>query len=455
MRNCGNGFGLLALSALLAESQSPAGESASPHRRARAKNVIFLFMDGGVSHVDSFDPKPALEKFHGRPIGNWKPSVRSQDVNPHRKWKKSPWSFAKHGQCGMAASELFPHIARHADDLCLVRSLVGEIPLHGAQNLLLHTGRLTGGAPSMGSWASYGLGTENQSLPGFVVLSNDWVPNGGLQLFSSAYLPAIHQASMFRAKGSPVDNIEPAAPALVQRAELDLLADRDRVFAISARDEVIESAIRNYETAWRMQRLVPELADVRGESLATQRAYGLDRGDSYQHDYSLQCLRARRLIEAGVRYIEITCPLTHANNSPWDQHTDLKRRHAENALITDQPIAALLGDLKARGLLDETLVVWAGEMGRTPHCATPDGRDHHVGGYSIWLAGGGVKAGITFGATDDLGMDAVENPITIHDLHATILDCLGLDHKRLTFRFGGRDMRLTDVHGNVVREILA
>src|SRR5579862_1312325 len=269
LRSCGNGFGLVALSSDLAESQAHAARPGKPHRRARAKNVIFLFMDGGVSHVDSLDPKPILSKYHGKSIGHWKASARSQDLNPHRTWKQSPWTFAHYGECGLTVSELFPHLARHADDLCVVRSLVGELPLHGAQNLLLHTGRVTGGAPSMGSWVSYGLGTENQNLPGFVVLNNDWVPNGGLQLFSSAYLPAIHQASQFRAKGMPVDNIEPADPPAVQRAKLDLLADRDRSFAITARDEVIESAIRNYETAWRMQRLVPELSDVSRESAAT------------------------------------------------------------------------------------------------------------------------------------------------------------------------------------------
>jgi hypothetical protein len=455
LRSCGNGFGLLALSALMAEAPASDTVREQPHMRPRAKNVIFLFMDGGVSHVDSFDPKPELKKHDGQSIGNWKPSVRSQSISPARKWKQSPWSFGRYGECGLPVSELFPRIAQQADDLCVIRSLVGEIPLHGAQNLLLHTGRLTGGAPSVGSWVSYGLGTENKNLPGFVLLNNDWVPNGGMQLFSSSYLPAVHQASMIRAKGAPVDNIEPADPPAIQRAKLDLLADRDRAFGVTARDSVIESAIRNYEIAWQMQRLVPEIADVGCETSATQKLYGVDRTDPFQHYYALQCLRARRLVEAGVRFVEVTCPLTHNNNSPWDQHTDLKRRHEENARITDQPVAALLADLKARGLLDETIVIWAGEMGRTPHCATPDGRDHHVGGYSIWVAGGGVKPAVTFGRTDELGMDAVEKPVDIHDVHATVLHCLGIDHERLTFRFGGRDMRLTDVHGKIIREILA
>ena len=456
-----NGFGLLALHALLAE-QSRADEASSGaargglHLPARAKRVIFLFMDGGVSHVDSFDPKPMLDKRDGEKIGDWKPTPKSQSVSPSRTWKKSPWAFQQHGQSGLPVSELFPHIATCADDLCVVRSMTGETPLHGQQTLLLHTGRITGGAPSVGSWVSYGLGSDNKNLPGFMLLNNDWVPNGGFQNFDSSFLPATHQATMIRAKGTPVDNIHPADAAEVQRAKLDLLRDQDVAFSRNAGgDDAIESAIRNYETAWRMQRLIPELADITGETAETLRRYGVDRTDSYQQLYSLQCLRARRLLEAGVRFVEITCPLTHSNNAPWDQHGELKKRHEENALITDQPIAALLQDLKSRGLLEDTVVLWAGEMGRTPHAATPDGRDHHVAGYSVWLAGGGIRGGMTFGETDELGMEAIENEVTIHDIHATILHLLGIDHERLTYRFGGRDMRLTDVHGTVLSELIA
>jgi hypothetical protein len=444
-------MGWLALKDLLAR---PNAQAASVHHPHRARHVIFLFMDGGVSHVDSFDPKPELDRRHGQPA-KWQADVKSQAVSAHRKWLKSPWEFKQYGESGLWVSSLFPEITKVVDDLAVVRSMVGETPLHGAQSLLLHTGRSIGAAPSMGSWISYGLGTENEDLPGYVLLNNDWIPNGGFQNFASSYLPATHQATMVRAKGSPVDNIQAADPSEIQKAKLEFLKMQDESLAQSlGGSDAIESAIRNYETAARMQYLVPDLCDVSRESPATLKLYGVDRANPHEHFYALQSLRARRLVEAGVRFVEITCPNTHGNNSPWDQHGDLKLRHAENARITDQPVAALLTDLKSRGLLDETLVVWAGEMGRTPHSSGDDGRDHHVSGYTIWLSGGGVKGGITYGATDDMGMSAIESPLDVHDLHATILYLLGVDHKQLTYRFGGRDVRLTDVHGRVVTEIL-
>ena len=425
------------------------------HFAPRAKRVIFLFMDGGVSQVDSFDPKPELTRRNGQQA-KWKPDPLSQATSAGRKWLGSPWKFQQQGNSGLWVSELFPHAAKVVDELCVIRSLVGETPLHGAQSLLMHTGRSIAAAPSMGSWVSYGLGRENEQLPGYVLLNNDWIPNGGFQNFASSFLPATHQAALVRAKGTPVDNIVAADPADVQRAKLDFLRDQDGAFATATgASEAIESGIRNYETAARMQTLVPQLCDVSSETAETLNLYGVDRDIDYDKFYALQCLRARRLVEAGVRFIEITCPNTHGNNSPWDQHGDLKRRHAENARITDQPVAGLIMDLKRRGLLDETLVVWAGEMGRTPHSSGNDGRDHHVSGYTIWMAGGGLRGGMTYGATDDMGMSAVENRIDIHDIHATILHQLGLDHERLTFRFGGRDMRLTDVHGRVVKAILS
>jgi hypothetical protein len=421
---------------------------------ARAKHVIFLFMDGGVSHVDTFDPKLELEKRHGQ-SAVWAADSRSQSISPSRKWLKNLWEFKQRGESGLWVSDLLPHLAGVADELCVVRSVVGETPLHGAQNLLLHTGRSIGAAPSLGAWVSYGLGTENEQLPGYVLLNNDWIPNGGSQNFASSFLPATHQATMFRAKGTPVDNIVPADPAAVQRAKLDFLREQDAAMAAArGGSDAIESAIRNYETAAQMQTLVPRLCDVSGESAATLKLYGADRTNDFERLYSLQCVRARRMVEAGVRFIEVTCPLTHKNNAPWDQHGALKLRHEENARITDQPIAALITDLKARGLLDETLVLWAGEMGRTPHSSGTDGRDHHVSGYTIWMAGGGVRRGITYGATDEMGMSAVEHPVDIHDLHATILHQLGVNHEKLTYRFGGRDMRLTDVHGRVIEEIV-
>jgi hypothetical protein len=455
------GFGWLALAGLsrqwaAAESLDSAFLPNAPlHFAPRAKRIIFLFMDGGVSHVDSFDPKPELTQRSGQPA-EWNPDVLSQAVSAGRKWLGSPWKFQQHGQSGLWVSDLFPHITEVVDDLCVIRSLVGESPLHGAQSLLMHTGRSVAAAPSMGSWVSYGLGRDNEQLPGYVLLNNDWIPNGGFQNFASSFLPATHQAALVRAKGTPVDNILPADPSDVQRAKLDFLREQDSAFAQEQGDsQVIESSIRNYETAARMQTLVPKLCDVSGETAETLELYGVDRTTDYDRFYSLQCLRARRLVEAGVRFVEITCPNTHGNNSPWDQHGDLKLRHAENARITDRPVAALITDLKRRGLLDETLVVWAGEMGRTPHSAGNDGRDHHVSGYTIWLAGGGVRGGMTYGATDEMGMSAVDNRLDIHDIHATILHQLGLDHERLTYRFGGRDMRLTDIFGRVVKEILA
>ncbi len=368
---------------------------------------------------------------------------------------RQPWSFQQHGQSGLWVSQLFPHQAKVVDDLCVIRSLTGESPLHGAQSLLLHTGRSVAAAPSIGSWVSYGLGRENEQLPGYVLLNNDWIPNGGFQNFASSFLPAHHQATLVRAKGVAVDNIVPSDPDKVQRVKLDFLHRSDSQFASQqGESQEIESAIRNYETAARMQTLVPELCDIAGETAETLALYGVDRTNSFDHLYALQCLRARRLLEAGVRFVEITCPSTHANNSPWDQHGELKLRHAENARITDQPVAALLIDLKRRGLLDDTLVVWAGEMGRTPHSAGSDGRDHHVSGYTIWMAGGGMRGGMAYGATDEMGMSAVENKLDIHDIHATILYLLGIDHKQLTFRFGGREMRLTDVHGRVIQDCI-
>lgn len=447
------GFGMLALSGLA--SRWSAAAPPVPQFAPRAKHVIFLFMDGGVSHIDTFDPKPELTKRHGQQA-DWVADKGSQAISPSRKWLKGLWDFKQRGESGLWVSDLFPHVSKVADELCVVRSVVGETPLHGAQNLLLHTGRSIGAAPSFGAWVSYGLGTENEQLPGYVLLNNDWVPNGGSQNFASSFLPATHEAAVVRAKGMPVDNIAPADPQALQQAKLAFLAEQDSAVA-QARggSSAIEAAIRNYETAAHMQTLVPDLCDVTGESEATLRLYGVDRKDDYDRFYSLQCLRARRMVEAGVRFIEITCPLTHNNNAPWDQHGELKLRHEENARITDQPVAALLIDLKARGLLDETLVLWAGEMGRTPHSGGDDGRDHHVSGYTIWMAGGGIRSGMTYGETDEMGMSAVENIVNIHDIHATILHQLGMDHEKLTYRFGGRDMRLTDVHGHVIAPLLA
>lgn len=451
LQSTANGFGLLALSSLLTD-KGYAEVPVAPHHRPRATNVIFCFMDGGVSHVDSFDPKPKLTERDGKSFT----TSTNPTANGNRQWLASPWKFQRHGQSGMPVSELFPHIATCVDDLAVIRSMKADLPLHSTGVLRLHTGANNAGRPSMGSWTIYGLGSENRNLPGFVVLSFGVVPCGGLENFSNGFLPASHQATLFQADGVPIENIVPAnRDERVQRTKLDLLRQQDEAFSqLLGGNDAIESAIKNHEMAYRMQSLVPDVLDLTTETATTKRLYGIDSKVASQRLYGIQCLRARRLIESGVRFVEITCP-PGASNGTWDQHGDLKKGHAKNALDTDQAVAGLLKDLKARGLLDTTLVVWAGEFGRTPHSAGRDGRDHHPEGFSVWLAGGGVKGGIIHGGTDELGMNAVDNVCTFHDLHATILHLLGLDHEKLTYRFGGRDYRLTDVHGQVVNEIIA
>ncbi len=455
LASSGNGFGLLALSALMADQTAAAPAqtvASSRHHAAKAKNVIFLFMDGGVSHVDSFDPKPKLDELDGKAFT----ASKNPTANGNRQWLKSPWPFARHGESGMPVSSLFPHIAGCADDLAVVRSMKADLPIHSTGVLRLHTGSNNAGKPSLGSWVTYGLGSENRNLPGFVVLSFGVVPCGGLENYSNGFLPASHQASLLQADGTPIDNILPGdKDQRVQQAKLALLRRQDESFSQSLGvDDTIESAITNYEMAYRMQSLVPDVLDLRRETEATHALYGLDSPVPSKRLYGIQCLRARRLIESGVRFVEITCP-PGASNGTWDQHGDLKKGHEKNALDTDQAIAGLIRDLKQRGLFDETLIVWAGEFGRTPHSAGRDGRDHHPEGFTIWMAGGGTKGGTIHGATDELGMHSVEHVCTFFDMHATILHLLGLDHERLTFRFGGRDMRLTDGHGEVIRPILA
>ena len=458
LRTASNGFGLTALSALLADRAYAGLTDGAPHHHpARAKNVIFCFMAGGVSHVDSFDPKPALQRHHGQSVGDLSGEKKTQN-NGNRTWKESPWSFRPYGSSGIPVSELFPHIGGCIDEVAVVRSMIAELPLHAAGNLFMHTGRLRAGSPSIGSWITYGLGSDNSNLPGYVLLENGKVPPGGRENYANGYLPADFQATPIRAKGIPVENIIPAgtSPA-VQRAKLDLLLDQDRNFNVSlgGSDDSIESAIRNYEMAYRMQSTVPQLLDLSDETLSTRQSYGVESHDEQLRLYGTQCLRARRLIQAGIRFVEITAnPLDKAVGT-WDQHGNLKADHERNAFVVDQPIAALITDLRQRGMLDDTLVLFAGEMGRTPHAVIDDGRDHHVAGFSVWLAGGGIKGGTIYGATDELGMNSVEDIVSVFDLHATILHLLGLDHERLTYRYGGRDMSLTDIHGKVVRGILS
>lgn len=459
LAQCAGGFGAMALAALLNEraakeavaaAQSPVAPRPT-HFPPRATNVIFLYMDGGPSQVDSFDPKPRLDREHGQPIKMKVPATQFNNVG---NVLKSPWAFRQYGQSGIPVSDLFPHVATCVDDLCVVRSMVSKFSEHTSANYFLHTGSGMQGRPSMGSWLTYGLGSECDNLPGFVVLNGGLIPVGGLDNFGSGFLPATFQGSVFKYGKHAVENVERTEPtAELQRNKLDLLAKLDQqVLERTAHDDQIEAAIANYELAFRMQSAVPELMDLQQETQATQRLYGIEADDPRTRGYGALCLLARRLVERGVRFVELTCPGVGADR--WDQHGNLKDGHEKNARAVDQPIAGLLKDLRSRGLLESTLVVWGGEFGRTPMAQGADGRDHNPFGFTIWLAGGGVRGGMIYGATDDYGYYAVENRVEIHDLHATMLHLLGLDHTRLTFRFGGRDMRLTDVHGNVVHDII-
>lgn len=445
-----HGFGYLAFSALA--GAAPESRLPKPHFAATAKNVIFLFMPGGVSHMESFDPKPKLADMDGKPA-----KLANYVAGPNRKWLRPLWKFAQHGECGAPVSELFPYTAKHVDDLAIIRSMKSEFPLHARGNIFLHTGRNIGGFPSMGSWINYGLGSENANLPGYVLLRDASVPPGGIENFANGFLPGTNQATHIRDEGVPVDNITPADPdSRVQRAKLDALLQQDReLSAVTGGEDSVESAIANYEMAYRMQSLVPDVLNLDREPESIRRLYGLDSTDKAKRLYGLQCLRARRLVEAGVRFVEVTCPNLFGMNGTWDQHSELKKGHETNAFVTDQACAALLQDLKQRGLLKDTLVIWAGEFGRTPDTGNGDGRDHHPDCFTIWMAGGGIKGGVTFGETDELGNQIVRDPVTIHDFHATILHLLGLNHEKLTYRFGGREQRLTDVHGSVIRSVVA
>lgn len=448
-----NGFGALALTALLSDPAfGAAAGSGNLHHVAKAKSVIFLYMDGGPSQIDTFDPKPQLDKDHGKPYRGDIPATQFNNVG---NLLKSPWGFKQYGQSGAWVSDLFPHVAQCVDDLAIVRSMVSNFSEHTNANYFLHTGFGQQGRPSMGAWMTYGLGSECKDLPGYVVLNGGLIPPGGIDAFGSGFLPATYQASVFKSGAMPVADLTPAeADTELQRSKLGLLTKLDKagIGRIGSNDQ-LESAISNYELAFRMQSSVPELMNVRGESEATRRLYGLDAAYPQTKTYGSLCLIARRLVERGVRFIELTCPGVGADR--WDQHANLFEGHTNNCRAVDQPIAGLLKDLKSRGLLDSTLVLWGGEFGRTPMAQGSNGRDHNPFGFTIWMAGGGIKGGQVYGATDDYGYFVVENRMEIHDLHATMLHLLGVDHKRLTYRFGGRDMRLTDVHGEIVRPLLA
>ncbi len=449
LKSVSSGFGYLAFAGL--SSMAAAGSEGSPlsrkapHFPARARHVIFLCMNGAPSHVDTFDYKPKLSAESG------KPSDRPGRI-PGAKLMGSPWKFQKRGESGLWISELFPEVATLADELCVIRSMQTDLPAHPEAYLMLHTGSSQFIRPSLGAWTLYGLGTESDDLPGFIAVKPT-SRNGGAQNYGSAFLPAACQATRIGDEAMPiaqasVGNIKnPRLDVAAQRLQLDLVQSMNR--AMLKRERVhpgVEGVIEAYELSFRMQGALPGVMDLAGESPATRSLYGLD--DPATADFGRQCLLARRFVEAGVRFVE----LTHGD---WDQHRGLKAGHLRNARAVDRPIAGLLRDLRARGLLGETLVIWGGEFGRTPHGQNSDGRDHNNKGYSLWLAGGGVKPGIAYGRTDDHGYEAVENPMHVHDLHATILHLLGLDHERLTYRYAGRDMRLTDIKGVVHKGILA
>jgi hypothetical protein len=455
-----HGFGGLALLSLSGEEaraarparRDPTEHEPRPHHPPRARSVIFLYMDGGPSQVDTFDPKPRLQRDDGKPFPM---KMEPTQFNNNGDTLGSPWTFRRYGECGTEVSDLFRHVGSCADRIAVVRSMVADFSEHTNGNYFLHTGHGLQGRPSMGAWISYGLGSPNRDLPSFVVLNGGLIPPGGLDCFNSGFLPASYQGSVFKAGEQPVANVLPRErDAELQRRKLELMRTLDRsVVARLGAADGIESAIVNYELAARMQLAVPELMDLDGETLRTKRMYGLEDEFEPTRIYGRQCLVARRLVERGVRFVQLTCPRLNADR--WDQHSDLKGGHERNAKAVDQPIAALLKDLEGRGLLDETLVVWAGEFGRTPFAQGRNGRDHNPFGFTIWMAGGGIQGGVVHGATDEYGYKAVQDRVTVHDLHATMLHLLGVDHERLTYRFGGRDIRLTDVYGEPIRPILA
>lgn len=454
------GFGGLAAASLLA--RNTLGQT---HHAPRAKRIIFLFMQGGVSQVDSFDPKLLLEQRDGQmmPFDDSREFANSRKLGSSQRIMKSPWGFRQYGECGRWVSDLFPRMAEHADKMAVIHSMHTEGVAHGPATLFLHTGTLNAIRPSMGSWTLYGLGSENENLPGFISIAPS-IGNGGARNYGAAFLPARYQGTPIGAASRSelaIDDIEPGAAnnetssTLSWQRQQDLLRIQQRRLQVEspiAGADELDALVASYELAARMQSAAPGLCDLSSETDATHRMYGLDNPATER--FGRRCLLARRLCEAGVRYIQVNYGDDSANPA-WDQHSNLPK-HAEHALAVDQPIAALLTDLAQRGLLEDTLVWWGGEFGRTPYAEkNGTGRDHNPGGFTIWLAGGGVRRGIAHGETDEFGHRAIVDKVHMHDLHATLLHQLGLDHERLTYRHAGRDYRLTDVHGRVVHEILS
>lgn len=462
------GFGSLALAGLgaptrareLATKASPLNPLAARPTMfpARAKRIIFLFMQGGPSQVDTFDYKPALEKYHGKKLDFRNDrKLANTGTSDQETVLQSPWKFQRHGQCGHWVSELFPHIARQVDDLCFVHSLHTNGVAHGPSTLFLHTGAMNLVRPSVGSWITYGLGSENDNLPGFVTI-NPSAGNGGPRNYSNAFLPACYQGTAIgRAEQSAAESrfrhLENELLDTDQRSErFSLLQGLNRA-QLDARpeDDEYSAVLSSYELAWRMQSEAPSLVDLSRETAATLEMYGI--GQKETDDYGRQCLLARRLAEAGVRYIQVNYG-DNSSNPRWDQHSKI-HLHADHARATDKPVAGLIADLKSRGLLEDTMVWWGGEFGRNPFAQGTDGRDHNPSGFTHFLAGGGTRAGYSHGATDEFGHEAVESKVHMHDMHATLLHLLGLDHERLTYNYAGRNFRLTDVEGQVVQQLFA
>ena len=454
LKQCGCGFGYLALAGIFAENAAAAGASLNPlatkltHFPPRAKRVIFLFMHGGPSHLDTFDPKPLLFRDEGKTVPK---GIQKGVADPNGKLLPSRFAFKKSGQSGVEVSSVLPEVAKCIDDICVVRSMHTDGQDHGQAVLSLHTGSNNQVRPSMGSWITYGLGSENQNLPGFVTISPSQL-TGGVQNFGSAFLPAAYQGTPIGQTGLSLTNAQirhiknPEMSASRQRKELDFIQQLNQDHLAQAQmDAQIEGVIESYELAFRMQAEAPRITNISDESKATLDLYGVDEQPT--DNFARQCLLARRFAESGVRFIQVS------HSFKWDQHANLTRDTERNCREVDKPIAGLLRDLKSRGLLKDTLVLWGGEFGRTPTAQGKDGRDHNPHGFSMWMAGGGVKGGSVYGATDDYGYYAAEDKMHMHDLHATILYALGLDHEKLTYRYAGRDFRLTDVHGHVAKGV--
>ncbi len=460
LQQAGAGFGSLALHSLLGADGLLGGNNPltpkAPHFAPKAKSVIFLFMYGGPSHVDLFDPKPQLVKWHGKPIPVWKKEDAFMGGKTKNVAMQSPYRFSRHGGSGIEMAEVYPNLARHADSLCVIRSMHAESNNHGPALFQMNSGFIQAGRPSMGSWVTYGLGCESENLPAFVVLLDKLgAPVNGAMNWSNGFMPAAYQGVPFRSNGEAIAYLSSpqGVSARQQRVRLDLLKKWNHDYALAnPAESELAARLNAYELAYRMQMSASECTDLSREPASVRKMYGLDHPVTAH--FGRNCLLARRLVERGVRFIQV---YSGGNEGPkaWDAHDDLKKNHDLHCAETDGPIAALLDDLKISGLLDSTLVVWGGEFGRSPVAENGKGRDHHPKGFTMWMAGGGIKGGQTYGATDEFGYAAIENKVSVPDMHATMLHLLGLDHELLTYRFMGRDFRLTDVSGSVLRDLIA